>query len=58
MICASADELRRIPEVLAIAYGSGRSPAVKAAVRGGLVDSLVTHTELAKALLDDEMAPD
>ena len=54
MICPSADELRSIPEVLTIAYGSARAPAVKAAVRGGLVDSLVTHTALANSLLEDQ----
>jgi DNA-binding transcriptional regulator LsrR (DeoR family) len=53
MICPSADQLRAIPEVLAIAYNRVRSPAVKAAVRGGLVDSLVTHASLARTLLED-----
>jgi DNA-binding transcriptional regulator LsrR (DeoR family) len=53
MICPSADQLRAIPEVLAIAYNTVRSPAVKAAVRGGLVDSLVTHASLAMSLLED-----
>jgi DNA-binding transcriptional regulator LsrR (DeoR family) len=53
MICPSADQLRAIPEVLAIAYNRVRSPAVEAAVRGGLVDSLVTHASLARTLLAD-----
>ena len=53
MICPSADQLRAIPEVLAIAYNRVRSPAVKAAVRGGLVDSLVTHASLARTLLEE-----
>jgi DNA-binding transcriptional regulator LsrR (DeoR family) len=53
MICPSADQLRAIPEVLAIAYNRVRSPAVEAAVRGGLVDSLVTHASLARTLLGD-----
>jgi DNA-binding transcriptional regulator LsrR (DeoR family) len=53
MICPSADQLRAIPEVLAIAYNRVRSPAVKAAVRGGLVDSLITHASLARTLLED-----
>jgi DNA-binding transcriptional regulator LsrR (DeoR family) len=53
MICPSAEQLRAIPEVLAIAYNRVRSPAVKAAVRGGLVDSLVTHASLARTLLED-----
>jgi DNA-binding transcriptional regulator LsrR (DeoR family) len=53
MICPSADQLRAIPEVLAIAYNTVRSPAVRAAIRGGLVDSLVTHASLARTLLED-----
>jgi DNA-binding transcriptional regulator LsrR (DeoR family) len=53
MICPSADQLRAIPEVLAVAYNTVRSPAVRAAVRGGLVDSLVAHTSLARTLLED-----
>jgi DNA-binding transcriptional regulator LsrR (DeoR family) len=53
MICPSADQLRAIPEVLAVVYNTVRSPAVKAAVRGGLVDSLVTHASLARTLLED-----
>jgi DNA-binding transcriptional regulator LsrR (DeoR family) len=58
MICPSAEQLRAIPEVLAIAYNRVRSPAVEAAVRGGLVDSLVTHASLARTLLEDaEDAP-
>jgi len=54
MICPSADQLRAVPEVLAIAYNSVRSPVVKAAVRGGLVDSLVTHASMARSLLEDQ----
>jgi DNA-binding transcriptional regulator LsrR (DeoR family) len=53
MICPTVDQLRAIPEVLAIAYNAVRSPAVGAAVRGGLVDSLVTHASLARTLLAD-----
>jgi DNA-binding transcriptional regulator LsrR (DeoR family) len=53
MICPSVDQLRAIPEVLGIAYNTARSPIVEAAVRGGLVDSLVTHASLARTLLQD-----
>ena len=53
MICPSVDQLRAIPEVLAIAYNRVRSPAVEAAIRGGLVDSLVTHASLARTLLEE-----
>jgi len=53
MICPSVDQLRAIPEVLAIAYNTVRSPVVEAAVRGGLVDSVVTHASVARALLEN-----
>ena len=45
--------LRSVPHVLALPYGVGKAPAVRAAVRSGLVSSLVTHTALAQALLSD-----
>lgn len=51
MIGVSAAQLRPVPEVLAIAYGPAKAPAVRAALSGGLVNSLVTHTALADALL-------
>ena len=52
MICPSIDQLRSISEVIAIAYNTVRSPAVKAAIQGGLVNSLVTHASLAESLLE------
>ena len=45
--------MQAIPEVLAIAYGKAKAPAVRAAVRGGLVNGLVTHASLARTLLGD-----
>lgn len=52
MICPTAAQLRAVPEVVALAYHAVRAPAVGAAIRGGLVDSLVTHAALAEALLE------
>jgi DNA-binding transcriptional regulator LsrR (DeoR family) len=52
MICPNADQLRAIPEVLAVVYNTVRTPVVKAAIPGGLVDSLVTHASLARTLLE------
>ena len=43
--------LRSVPDVLAIPYGEAKAPAVRAALRSGLVTRLVTHTALAQALL-------
>jgi DNA-binding transcriptional regulator LsrR (DeoR family) len=51
MINISAPQMRAIPEVIAIAYGTAKAPAVRAAIRSGLVHSLVTHSALATALL-------
>jgi len=53
MIAIDADQMRAIPEVIAIAYGMAKAPAVVAALRSGLVSGLVTHTALARALLAD-----
>jgi DNA-binding transcriptional regulator LsrR (DeoR family) len=51
MIVTPAPLLMEIPFVLAVAYGAAKSQAVWAAIRGGLVHGLVTHTRLARALL-------
>ncbi len=51
MIRISAEELRRIPEVIALAYGPQKAPAALAAIRGGFVTGLVTHASFARALL-------
>jgi DNA-binding transcriptional regulator LsrR (DeoR family) len=51
MIGISAAQLRAIPEVIGLAYSIARSPAVQAAIRGGFINSLVTHPSLARALV-------
>jgi DNA-binding transcriptional regulator LsrR (DeoR family) len=50
-ICIDAADLRKIPEVIALVYGTGKESATRAAIRGGYINGLVTHTSLAKALL-------
>jgi DNA-binding transcriptional regulator LsrR (DeoR family) len=45
------ERLRRVPEIVAIAYGTDKVAAVGAAVKGQLVTTLVTHRSLALALL-------
>jgi DNA-binding transcriptional regulator LsrR (DeoR family) len=45
------DQLRAIPEVIAIVYGTSKAGAVQAAVRGGCATSLVTHASMARELL-------
>jgi DNA-binding transcriptional regulator LsrR (DeoR family) len=51
MIGVSGVHMRAVPEVIAIAYGVAKAPAVHAAMRSGLVRGLVTHATLARALL-------
>ena len=51
MIRIGADDLRRIPEVIALAYGPEKAPAARAAIKGGFVSGLVTHASFAHALL-------
>jgi DNA-binding transcriptional regulator LsrR (DeoR family) len=52
MIGIDAEQMRTIPEVIAISYGTGKVAAVLAALRSGLIEGLVTHRPLAQALLD------
>lgn len=52
IIGINAEQLHRIPEVIAIAYGPEKAPAALAAIRGGYVDSLVTHASFARRLLE------
>ena len=51
MIVTPGSALERIPFVLAVAADVAKNHAVHAALRGGLVHGLVTHTSLARALL-------
>jgi DNA-binding transcriptional regulator LsrR (DeoR family) len=46
------EQLRAVPEIVAIAYGTPKARAVRAAVRGGFVTSLITHGSLARELLE------
>ena len=51
MIGITAEQMMAVPDVMAIVYGLPKAHAVLAAIRGGYVDSLVTHTPLARELL-------
>ncbi len=53
MIGISAEQMRAIPEVIAIPYGAAKAPAVRAALRSGLIGGIVTHTALAEAVLEE-----
>jgi DNA-binding transcriptional regulator LsrR (DeoR family) len=52
MINTPAPALARIPTVLAVCYGIAKTDAALSALRGGLVNGLITHTSLARAILD------
>lgn len=43
--------MRRVPEIIAIAYGTEKVAAVMAGVKGHLMTTLITHVSLARALL-------
>jgi DNA-binding transcriptional regulator LsrR (DeoR family) len=51
MICIDGPDLRKIPEVIALTYGPEKASAARAAIRGGYVNGIVTHTSMAKAML-------
>jgi DNA-binding transcriptional regulator LsrR (DeoR family) len=51
MIVTPGAALGRIPFVLSVVFGVAKGPAVCAAIRGGMVHGLVTHSSLARSLL-------
>jgi DNA-binding transcriptional regulator LsrR (DeoR family) len=50
------DQLRQVPEVIALGLGISRADAIRAALEGGLVTSLVCDTDLAHRLLGRDRA--
>ena len=58
MIVTPGPVLASIPNVIAVAYGAGKSSSVLAVLRGKVVNGLVTHTSLARALLEEAGAHD
>jgi DNA-binding transcriptional regulator LsrR (DeoR family) len=52
MIVTPAQLLMKMPTVLAVAYGTAKCQAVWSALNGGVVNGLVTHASLARAVLD------
>jgi DNA-binding transcriptional regulator LsrR (DeoR family) len=51
IIGVNAVTLRAVPDVFGIAYNPVKSTAVRAAIRSGLVNSLIVDSSLAEALL-------
>lgn len=52
LIAIDVEQLRSVPDVIGLVYGTAKADAVHAAVRGGFLTSLVTHTAMAGELLD------
>jgi DNA-binding transcriptional regulator LsrR (DeoR family) len=50
-IAISLEQLRAVPEVVAIAGGAAKAPAILAALRSGLIHRLITDEEAARVLL-------
>jgi DNA-binding transcriptional regulator LsrR (DeoR family) len=51
VIGIEATQMRAVPEVIAVAYGTAKVDAVHAGIRGGFIKSVVTHTAMASGLL-------
>jgi DNA-binding transcriptional regulator LsrR (DeoR family) len=54
LIGIDAAGLLAIPDVIALAYGASKAEAVRAGLRGGFATSLITHTTMARRLLDQD----
>ncbi len=54
LIGIDAEGLLAIPDVIALAYGTAKTEAVRAALRGGIATSLITHSSMARRLLGED----
>jgi DNA-binding transcriptional regulator LsrR (DeoR family) len=57
LIGINGAQLRKVNQLIAIPYEVSKSPAVRAALLSGMIDTLVTHVSLAEALLGDADDP-
>jgi DNA-binding transcriptional regulator LsrR (DeoR family) len=51
LIAITPDQLRAVPDVVAIAGGAQKAPAILAALRSGLIHQLITDEDAARLLL-------
>lgn len=51
-LALSLDELRRIPLVIGVAAGEGKTEAILGAIRGGILDALATDEQTAEEILE------
>ena len=54
IISIRPEQLRAVPEIIAVAYGAAKADAVRASVRARFATGLITHASLAARLLEDE----
>jgi DNA-binding transcriptional regulator LsrR (DeoR family) len=52
LIGIDAEQLQKVPEVIGLVYGVPKAGAVHAALKGGFLTSVVTHTAMARELLE------
>ena len=57
VLAVELDDLRRIPAVIGVATGVAKAPGVLGALRGELVDGLITDASLALAILSEPRKP-
>ncbi|MGY0069872.1 sugar-binding transcriptional regulator [Streptomyces sp. QTS137] len=58
MICASAAELRAVPELIGVSGGARSAEAIRAVLKAGLLTSVVTDTTTARRLLGHDGTDD
>jgi DNA-binding transcriptional regulator LsrR (DeoR family) len=51
IIGPSGSQLQSIPNVIAVAYGAEKAEGISGVLSGTLINSLITHTDMAQALL-------
>jgi DNA-binding transcriptional regulator LsrR (DeoR family) len=51
VIAITVEQLRRVPEVIAVAGGSRKTQAIRTALKSGLITSLITDADVASALV-------
>ncbi|HEY4604968.1 MAG TPA: sugar-binding domain-containing protein, partial [Blastococcus sp.] len=54
VLAVELDDLRRIPTVVGVATGAAKTAGVLGALRGGIVDGLITDAALAHSVLTAE----
>ncbi|CAM03433.1 sugar-binding transcriptional regulator [Saccharopolyspora erythraea] len=52
VLAITQEELRRVPEVIALGYTEPKAAAIDAVLRSGIVTTLITDAEAAEALLE------